>query len=176
MLAGAFVWVYNRRRRPKTGGAYTQTASPPGEYSSTFGQPREYAGTYTGTYASTYASTYGHPSPNPSTAIPLSATSGWQSPAVSDIYYKPQDVQQPVGIVGLGQPLLAELGGDGYVNQGGPVELYAPHQPESLTPGTQQQGQHGFNAELPANEDPTRLQSPPSTHSPYSPPYERSHF
>ncbi|KAK9774225.1 putative Extracellular membrane protein CFEM domain-containing protein [Seiridium cardinale] len=149
-LAGVFIWLYSRRRRPVPKGGYTQTGSPAGEYNSTFGQP----------------------SPHPDSAIPLSATSGWTSPATAGMFYKPQDIQQTSG---AGQPLLAELGTDS-AQQVAPAELYTPHPSESLTPGTQQYGHGGFHAELPADSDPARYQSPPGSHSPYSPPYERSHF
>ncbi|KAH6649130.1 hypothetical protein BKA67DRAFT_381863 [Truncatella angustata] len=177
LLGAVFIWVYNRRRRPAPGGAYTQTGgSPlPGEYSSTFG-------------TSSTAQELHSPYPENS-AIPLSASTGWNTVSpigthstmaaggMGGIFYKPQDAQQTTmntttgGGVGAGQPLLAvaELGTE---QRQGPVELYAPHHPPDagshLTPG--------FRAELPGGEIPERYRSPPGSHSPYSPPYERSHF
>ncbi|ETS80145.1 hypothetical protein PFICI_07674 [Pestalotiopsis fici W106-1] len=167
-LIGVFIWWYRRRSNQKgqkaagdSNGAYAAASTAPSEYTSAFGQH--------------------HPSPHPESAIPLSATSGWNSPspsAASGMYYKPQDAQVP----GAGQPLLAELSSEG-VQQVAPVELYAPHEGSStLSPNTAatygRSSPSSYHAELPGTStpEPDRYQSPPGTHSPYSPPYERSHF
>lgn len=189
-LIAAFVWWYRRRSNNRNqkaagdgNGAYAAAnMSPAGPHETT-----AYAGAGYGQYnhqhpppSSQYASTH------PDSAIPLSAmtaTSGWNSPspsAASGMYYKPQDAQH------AGQPLLAELGSEG-LNQQAPVELYAPHEGSAtLSPSAAYGHQHGgggsgssYAAELPGTSsttEPDRFQSPPGTHSPYSPPYERSHF
>ncbi|KAF3021090.1 hypothetical protein E8E14_013138 [Neopestalotiopsis sp. 37M] len=188
-LIGVFIWWYRRRNNRKDSKAAGDNS---GTYAAaSTAAPSEYTSAYGGQYPH---SQYTHPSPHPESAIPLSATSGWNSPppsATSGMYYKPQDAQIPGTAASGQQPLLlAELHSEGVTQQTAPVEMYAPHEgtmSSTLSPNTAAAGVYGrsasplsYSAELPGTSsttpEPERYQSPPGTHSPYSPPYERSHF
>jgi hypothetical protein len=157
------------RRRRSAGAAYAQTGSPaPGDFTSA------------------YASTYQHPSPRPGTAgLELGQAMTWQSPTgTAGGYYHAAGESKPEGgananvNAAAGQPLLAELGDTVY--RPPPGEIYttpAVELPATATHPQPQYGRDGYQAELADSDTNTaRYSAQSQSHSPYSPPYQRSHF